>query len=159
MPILTSTGRVVIAESISLRPIHLAWGLGDGAWTSPPAEALGATALINEIGRRKVTEVGFVVPDIAGEIVLPTGTFTRSLTPTNHLYCRTEFDFADASSSVIREIGLFVGTTVVGGLPPGQNYFTPAQIATPGKILHLENLAPIYRSSAIRPSFEVVITF
>lgn len=159
MPILTRSGRVVIAESIASRPLHLAWGLGDGAWSSPPAESLDATELTDEVGRRTVTEVGFVVPDNAGDIVLPTGTFSRSVTPTNHLYCRTAFDFADASSAVIREIGLFSGTTVVDGLPPGKNYFLPSEIDNPGRLLHLENMVPIYRSPAIRPSFEIVITF
>lgn len=159
MPILTRSGRVVIAESIASRPLHLAWGLGDGAWASPPAESLDATELTEEVGRRIVTEVGFVVPDNAGDIVLPTGTFSRSVTPTNHLYCRTAFDFADASSAVIREIGLFSGTTVVDGLPPGKNYFLPSEIDNPGRLLHLENMVPIYRSPAIRPSFEIVITF
>ena len=159
MPILTRSGRVVIAESIASRPLHLAWGLGDGAWNSPPTESLDATELTDEVGRRTVTEVGFVVPDNAGDIVLPTGTFSRSVTPTNHLYCRTAFDFADASSAVIREIGLFSGTTVVDGLPPGKNYFLPSEIDNPGRLLHLENMVPIYRSPAIRPSFEIVITF
>lgn len=159
MPILTRQGRVVIAESIAARPLHLAWGVGDGAWNAPPSESLDATALMSEVGRRTATEVGFVVPDTAGEIVLPTGTFTRSITPTNHLYCRIAFDFADAPSSVIREVGLFSNTQVVAGLPLGQNYFLPAEVASPGRLLHLENLVPIYRSPSIRPSFEIVITF
>lgn len=159
MPILTKSGRVVIAESIAVRPLHLAWGAGDGAWITPPAEDVNATALEDEVGRRTATEVAYVVADVAGDIVLPTGTFSRSLTPTNNLYVRTAFDFADASSSVIREIGIFVGSTMVGGLPGGQQYFIPAEVATPGRLLHTENLGPIYRSPAIRESFEVVITF
>lgn len=159
MPILTKSGRVVIAESIAARALHLAWGTGDGAWITPPAENAEATALQNEVGRRIPNLVGFVLPDAAGEIVLPSGSFTASATPTNHLHVRTNFDFGDAPSTVIREIGLFSNTTLVGGLPAGQQYFVPANLATPGRLLHLENIAPIFRSPAIRESFEIVITF
>lgn len=160
MPILAKSGRVVIAESIAARSIHVAWGIGDGDWTTTvPPENADATTLINEVGRRTADEVAFVVPDPAGLIVLPTGTFSLSPSPTNHLYIRTRFTFTDAPSSVIREIAAFVGSVPVGGLPVGQRYFTPAQIADPGRLLHVEHFQPIYRSSAIEESFEIVITF
>jgi hypothetical protein len=160
MSILVDAGRVSIAESIALRPIHLAWGSGDGVWVTPPAESLAATALQTEIGRRVATEVAFVTPDAGGNIVLPNdAVFNRSVTPTNHIYIRTAFDFEDGLSEVIREIAVFVGTTTSGALPPGQEYFTPAQVTSPGRMLSLENIGPIYRSPAIRESFEVVITF
>lgn len=159
MPILPSSGRIVIAESIAARPLHLAWGAGDGDWLTAPSEDSSATALQDEVARRIATEVAFVVPDPDGDIVLTTGKFSRSVEPTNNLYVRTAFDFADASSTVIREIGLFSGTVTDSGLPPGQQYFLPAEVTDPGRLLHLENLVPIYRSPAIRESFEVVITF
>ncbi len=159
MAILTQSGRVAIAESIAARPLHLAWGTGDGDWTDPPTESVSATALMAEIGRRKASQVQYVVPDEAGTIVLPTGSFTISATPTNHLLITTLFEYADAPSSVIREVGLFVGTTVDPGLPLGQAYFTPAQVVSPGRMLHIENLPPIFRSPALRENFEIVITF
>lgn len=160
MSILTKSGRVVIAESIQLRALHMAWGTGDGAWTtSPAAEDPDSTALLAEIGRRTVDEASFVVPDVAGSIILPSGNFNPSVTPTNHLYVRTKFVFTDAPSSVIREMAIFVGSTMIGGLPGGQRYFTPAQVATPGRMLHLQNFQPIYRSPAVEESFEVVISF
>lgn len=159
MPILTTSGRVVIAESIAARNIHLAWGSGNGSWNTPPSEPVGATALLNEIGRRVATEVGYATPDATGDILLPTGNFKRSATPTNHLLVVTQFDFADAPSGQIRELGVFVGTQTIAGLPPGQSYFTPAQISNPGRLLHLEYIAPIFRSPAIRENFEIVISF
>lgn len=159
MPILTKSGRIVIAESVALRPVHLAWGTGDGLWITPPSENPDATALLNEVGRRTVNSVEFVVPDVDGDIVLPTGNFSLSATPTNSLLFTVNFEFGDAPSAVIREFGLFAGTTLQSGLPPGQLYFLPSEIATPGRLLHLENIAPIYRSPAIRESFQVVITF
>lgn len=160
MPILTRSGRVAIAKSLAAQPLHLAWGIGDGDWVlTVPAEDSNATGLISELGRREVTEVGYVVADPGGAIILPTGTFSPSPTPTNNLYLRTQFDFSDAPSDVIRECGVFVGSTMIAGLPAGQKYFTPAQVATPGTLLHLEHFQPIYRSPAIREAFEVVITF
>lgn len=160
MPILTKSGRVVIAESIQARPVHFAWGTGDGVWTTTvPSEDPDATALMNELGRRVADQVSFVVPDAAGSIVLPSGKFSPSATPTRHLYCKTKFTFTDAPSSVVRELALFVGTEVQAGLPAGQKYFTPGQVTNPGRMLHLEHFQPIYRSPAIEESFEVVITF
>lgn len=159
MPILTKSGRVVIAESIQSRPVHIAWGLGDGEWLTPPSEDIDATALINEVGRRTADLVQYVTPDEEGTIVLPTGSYSVSATPTNHLYIKTKFTFTDAPSSEIREISAIVGTVPVAGLPAGQRYFTPAQIANPGRMLHLENIQPIYRSPAIEETFEIVVTF
>lgn len=160
MPIITQSGRVVIAESIALRPIHLAWGLGDGAWTTPPSEASGASGLIAEIGRRKATAVGYVVPNSDGDIILPNGaTFSESVTPTNFLHLTASFDFADASSSVVREVAVFVGTVTAANLPAGQMYFTPDQIVDAGRLLQIENLEPIFRSPVVKEFFEYVIAF
>lgn len=159
MPILTKSGRVVIAESIALRPLHMAWGTGDGAWVIPPAEDPNTTALMAEVGRRTADTVGFVVPDEAGLIILPTGSYTLSATPTNHLYVKTKFTFSDAPSSVIRELAIFAGTEVVAGLPDGLRYFTPVQVGNPGRMVHLQNFQPIFRSPAVEESFEVVISF
>lgn len=159
MAILTKSGRVAIAESLSIRPLHIAWGAGNGSWTTPPAEDVEATALLNEVGRRVVAEASFVNADPTGDIVLPTGTFKRSLTPTRNLYVRATFDFTEAQSSVIREVGVFVGTETNPALPPGQEYFLPADVVEAGRLLHLENLPPIFRSPAIRESFEIVVAF
>lgn len=163
MPILTKSGRVAIAESIAARAVHLAWGTGDGGWITPPSEDPDQTALRVEVGRRVASEVAYAVPVTnpgdPAEIELPTGRFNRSATPTNHLLVAANFQFADAPSSVIREIAIFSNTTLVGGLPVGQQYFAPADVSDPGRMVHLENIAPIFRSPAIRESFEIVITF
>lgn len=159
MAILTSSGRICVVEALALRPLHLAWGTGDGAWTVAPVEDAAATALQAEVGRRQVTAVDFAVPDVAGSIILDSGNFSISATPTKYLYIKTDFDFLDAPSGVIREIAVFTGSTMVGGLPGGQRYFIPAEVATPGRMLHLQNIVPIFRSPAIRENFEIVIEF
>lgn len=159
MPTLTKSGRVVIAESIALRAVHLAWGLGDGEWNMPPNEDIVATGLMAEIGRRTASIVGFVVSDPNGSINLPSGRFSVSQTPTNQMLVETNFEFEDSQSSVIREVGVFVGTVVAAGLPAGQRYFTPDQVDSPGRLLHLENITPIFRSPAVRENFQIVVTF
>jgi hypothetical protein len=161
MAILVKNGRIVLAESIAARPIHLAWGEGDGQWlNNVPPEDVNATALQGEVARRLATQVGYVLPDVTGNIELPNGNRYRlSQTSTNHLYARTQFDYTDGVGAAIRNIAIFVGTEVVGGLPPGQQYFTPAQVSNPGRMLHLEHFPPIFRGSNERESFEVVITF
>lgn len=161
MAIIPTSGRVAIANAVTSLPFHLAWGTGDGAWVTPPAESPSATALMAEVGRRAATQWAYVVPDEAGSIVVSTGAF--SLSPggakTRHIWVASNFDFEDASGLVIREVAVFSDTEVLGGLPPGQMYFTPAQIVDPGLMLYIENITPIFRSPAIRENFEAVITF
>lgn len=154
-----NSGRIALAESIANETLHLAWGTGDGSWTTPPTEDANATALLNEVGRRTVSAVSYVTPSDTGEIVLPDGgKFTASVSHTRHLLLTINFDYPDASSSVIRELAVFIGTQVAAGLPIGQQYFTPGQVTNPGRMLHLENIAPLYRSPAIAQSFQIVIT-
>jgi len=161
MSILTLEGRATLAAAVKAMPLHLAWGAGDGAWTdTPAAESSKATALLSEIGRRTATIVEFVTPDAVGDIEISgAGKYSVSVAPTRNLYVSTKFDFADASAATIREIGLFTNTVVVGGLPVGQRYFTPAEIANDGQLLQLENIAAIVRSASTRETFDILIVF
>lgn len=160
MAILTNSGRAAIAAALASRPLHLAWGTGGVGWPEdPPPESATATTLTNEIGRRTVHQVAFCTPDENGSIVVPNGRYAPSATPTNHLYLVFKFDFTDAPAEVIREIGVFTESVMQAGLPPGQMYFTPANVSQVGVLLHLEHLLPLYRTPATRESFEIVITF
>ncbi|SFU79644.1 hypothetical protein [Pseudoduganella namucuonensis] len=160
MAILTSSGRAAVAASIKAMPLHLAWGAGLPSWdATPEPEPVLATALQSEIGRRELTQALFCVPDANGEVIVPTGRFSISNEPTNNLYLRFNFDFADAASSDIREVGVFVGTVVKSGLPPGQKYFTLAELQQHGQLLALERLPKFSRNAAVRQTFEFVITF
>lgn len=161
MAILTKSGRVAIANAISKLPLHFAWGTGDGSWITPPAENANATALMAEVGRRVASLWQFVVPDAAGTIIVSTGKFIPSPgnMPTSHLYVEANFDFEDAPGAEIREVALFSGTTLIGGLPSGQKYFAPPEVDDPGIMVYLENITPIYRSPAVQENFRTVITF
>lgn len=160
MALFPNSGRIVSAESIAARPLFVAWGLGDGTWLTPPEESVNATALMNEIGRRVVQSTAFVVPDVDGLILTPTGNYTLSGTPTNHLMISATFEFSDATSAVVREVAVFVGAVInVGTTAPGQLYFTPSEMVSNGRLLQIENVEPIFRSPAIRETFSFIIDF
>ncbi|MCW2248298.1 hypothetical protein M2352_003932 [Azospirillum fermentarium] len=124
-----------------------------------PTPSVNATSLTAEVGRRALTAVQFCTPDPAGAIIAPSGRFTPSPTPTNNLHFRFVFDFGDAATETIREVGVVIDSVMQAGLPAGQMYFQPSEVATPGILLLVENVAPIVRSAATRETFEFVHTF
>ena len=69
------------------------------------------------------------------------------------------FDFEDAASQVIQELGVMVGSEFLAELPEGQRYFTPDQITTEGILLVLEHTVPLVRTAATRETFTFVVTF
>jgi hypothetical protein len=161
-----------MATAVKEQPLHIAWGSGDPDWDDLDDEDLpglvDATSLVNEIGRRIPASVGFVLPDEEGPILIPIGTdgqgnvtynrYVQSVEPTAYLYVRCNFENADASDSVIREMALFGGTVVKSGLPPGLEYFTPAQIDDPGFVVAAEIIRPKFeRSPSVRESYEFVL--
>lgn len=173
MAILTASGRIALAMSIAAQPIHLAWGTGNPAWDTDgvPPEPIDASALVHEVGRRLATSVLYVTPDENGEVMVPVFTvsdipqgmiqrrFAISDVPTNNLFMRFVFSFEDAPAAIIRELGVFVGAVGIEGLPLGQRYLIPAELANQGTLLALENLRErIIRSPNSRQSFEFVLT-
>ena len=159
MAILTTVGRTALAMAIANETIHLAWGTGNPDWdTTPAAESIGDTALIAELGRHAISVLGYCSPDENGEIQVPNGRFTLSQTPTNYLFMRFAFSFGDSETGTIREVGIFIGTTFVSGLPSGQVYFLPNQIQDPGRLLALEHIPALIRSPNVRQTFEFVLT-
>ncbi len=159
MSILTDSGRKAIALAVASQPIHLAWGNGLVAWdTTPPTEATNITALVSEVGRREVTQWLYVSPAVNGTISVDSGTYEISETPTKYLYLRFAFDKADSPTQTIRELGVFIGTVLNEGVPSA-SYILPNQIADPGKLLVIEYMSAIIRSSNIRQQFEFVIQF
>ena len=162
MAILTQSGRTALAQSVANQPLHLAWGTGDPAWdTAPVPEPVGASALLAEIGRRASPQLLYVAPDPQGSLVLPSGRWSISGTPTNSLYMRFAFDYTDGSSAVIRELGVFVGTAIkpaVLSATPGKLYFDPSDLQATGTLLALQRVPKITRSGATRQAFEFVLT-
>jgi hypothetical protein len=160
MATLQDRGRISLARAIAQLPIHLAWGSGLPAWdAAPEPEPSNATALVNEIGRRTATQIGYAVPDEAGSIELVSGRYSIAPEPTQWVYVRFTFDFADAAGETIRELGIFTSTVLAAGLPAGQRYFTPAQVSSLGDLYALERIPHFVRNGAVRQFFEYVLPF
>ncbi len=169
---LTTIGRAAIAQAIKANALYLAWGEGLPEWDNPetsPPSLLTATALVAEVGRRIPTTVAFVKPADDGNIIVPTtysvaGNISEdryriagSMTP--HLYIKTQFNFEDAATATIREIGLFMGGSPKATVPPGQRYFLPSELADPGFLLAAQIIQPgAPRSAATRETIDFVMT-
>jgi hypothetical protein len=170
--VLTRVGRAALVKSVKERVLMLAWGTGDPAWDDPGypdfPPLVDATALVAEVGRRLPTLVAFATPDETGDIVIPKGVtpggevqearYALSETPTPYLYVQTNFNFADAADATIREMAVFMDSVPVDGLPPGQKYFLPGEIADPGMILAVQIFTPaINRSPSVRQTIDYVM--
>ena len=121
MATLQDDGRIALAMAMAAQPVHLAWGRGLPAWDAvAEPEPSNATALVDEVGRRLATFVGYVEPNPAGEIELPSGSkYAVVAGPTRWLYVRVVFNFEDADGETIRELGITFGAAPVAGLPAG----------------------------------------
>ena len=158
--VLTTSGRIAIATAIKARTAHMAWGTGDAAWgTTPPDPPASATALVAEVGRRKAQQVRFCTPDANGTIYVPEGRFNITDTPTRYLVFQFNFDFTEASTSIIREQAIFLDTVAAAGVPSGQFYLSPSEVANPGTLLVVQRPAPIQRAATTRQFFENVVVF
>ena len=156
----TTAGRTKTATLLQNLQFFLAWGSGDPTWDGQPQpDLIDQIALVAEVGRRIATHQSYVLPDVGGAIELPNGeTFTQTNTPSPWLFIRVIFDFADAPTAQIREVGLFVDVVTQAGLPAGQRYFTPDQIVDQGRLFACERyLAPIARTPATKQVFEFVL--
>ncbi|MFZ6730614.1 hypothetical protein ACO0LG_01645 [Undibacterium sp. Ji42W] len=165
MATLQDQGRIELAELFKNRPLHLAWGRGLAAWdAAPDSEAVTATALVDEIGRRLASQKQFVVPETdpnaANTIKAPGGDLYRIVnTPSRWVLVEFVFDYSDGTGESIRELALFAGTEVAAGLPVGQRYFTPAQITAPGRIYMLDHIPRLIRSGATEQVYRYVLPF
>lgn len=159
--ILTLSGRVALAKAVYDQTIHLALGSGAAAWDSNlPAPSTSATALTAEIGRLVITDKVFVVDDAAGEIVTSSGRYSLSPSnaPTRSLCLRARFGFADVARDV-REVAVFTGTTLKTGLPVGQTWFLPTNLATTGTLLALDQHLKIPWLPDLQFSRDFVLNF
>jgi hypothetical protein len=165
-------GREGLCYAMSLLPWSVALGTGDPAWDAVARtdalwqagllpDAADSRGLVAEVGRRIADRIEFVVPDPAGGIRMPDGSrWSVSAAVSNSLYIEATFDFEDGLGMTVREIGLCAGHAVAAGVPPGQRWLAPAELAAPGHLMQLMRLAyPYVRAPARLPLFRFVHTF
>jgi hypothetical protein len=124
----------------------------------PDAASPAVTALLDEVGRKRVLTKHFVTPSDEGTIQVETGKFAISATPTKHIAVEVTFLPEEAPTAIIRELGLFADTEVQEGLPPGQQYFTPSEVVSPGTLIRLTNRENIIRNATARETFFLVLS-
>lgn len=170
---ITDIGKAALARATSERTLHYAWGTGEEVWDTDPTQKpfwKARTSLVHEVGRRTVTRVGFVLPDADGDILVPTVQKDGKVKivaykmvepgPTPYLYLQVNFGFEDAANLTIREVGIFMDTVTKEGLPPGQRYFLPGDIADPGLLLAAECLdMAMNRLPSTQPVFGFILPF
>lgn len=160
MATLTQSGRAGLAASVKDRNIYIGIGAGATSWdASTPAESTTSTGLTDAVGYRITSQKDFVVADASGSISLPSGRFEISSAQTNQLYLRFTLDFADASTSTVRETAVFLDATPSSGLPAGQVFFAPSDMTSSGTLYLIEHVPAIIRTAATRETFEFVLTF
>jgi hypothetical protein len=126
--------------------------------TSVPLPIVTPTGLCRELGRRQVQVVQYVIPNATGEYITPQGQWSQVNYPTQYIYTYVGFALTDAPSSTIYQFGLFLNTVPAPDYTNAQ-YITSGQISSPGTLLALENISPIYRNSSSREIHELVMTF
>ena len=146
-------------RALQIAGLYVAIGRGDPAWDAvavdPPSDA---TELVDEVGRRVATCI-FVTEQVGGEFLVHGKEYTPAeFGISNKLYIVADFDNADAVGDDIREAGVFVDTVKVGGLPGGQTYFEPADLASPGYLLLLDRFTAIARTIDFRFQMRFVIS-
>ena len=161
MAVLQQIGRIALAKAVAAQTIHIAWGRGLPAWDgTPDPEPTTATGLVDEIGRRLVTEVVFVTPDPMGDIELPSGArYSISAQPTTYLMVRATFGFTDGQGDTVREMGVFFGTQVDAAVPVGQRWVTADQVTNAGELYTLERRTAVHRSGSTRQVEEIILPF
>jgi hypothetical protein len=115
-------------------------------------------SLVSEIGRRVANAVEFVKADPNGNLYTPGGQrWSISPVATRYLYVAVQFDFLEAPTETIREVGIFVDSVRADNVPEGQLYLTPEEVGEPGYLLLLDRFAGITRSPSSRQGFSYVL--
>lgn len=160
MTVFTAQGRVAVAKALKTTQLYVAWGAGDSAWDAAPVDPpVDDTALVVEIGRRKILTTSYASPDANGNIITPAGKFSASMEPTNCLYIETTFDYLDSPGIEVREVGVFSGGATDGALPPGQVYFPVADVTVPGDLIVIARFPKVIHTNTNRQTFRFVISF
>jgi len=125
----------------------------------PPAASAADTVLVDEIGRRKISTKNYVVADAGGTITVGGNKYSVSVTPTNKLYVAAIFAIDEAPDEVIREYAVFTETVVSDSVEPGESYVAVGDVVSPGFMVVINRVAPIFRNAATQQELAALLSF
>ena len=162
MPVRTSLGRQTINGQLAAQQWLMGIGSGDAGWNAaaPPAESLGATALMAPLIYRLLTpqRVTQTPLNVAGDIEVAGREYI--VTSTGHqLYFELLLRIDDLPGVTVREQGLFLAPTV-SEVNQLKRLLTPAQVTDPGMLIVLDHLRPaLSRTPATVRRYQALVTF
>ncbi|EAU40154.1 hypothetical protein FP2506_11377 [Fulvimarina pelagi HTCC2506] len=140
--ILTTGGRVVMAEAIAALSFVAALSRGDPAWdgtwegANPPAPGLDARDVLDLAVHVRPTIIDFVEPDEAGAILTDEGgRYALSPESTRYLRVRVSVPAGTFDNEEIREVGIFAKAEYAEGVPPGKTVLEAGDIVSPGTLM------------------------
>ena len=119
---------------------------------------LTETDLDDEIGRKAASSVSYVVADAGGTIITDGGTWSLSGTKTNHVVVQATFPVGEATGEDIMEFGVFIDVEKEVGVPGGQTYLEPADVADGGVMVLKQKAQAIDKDTVGELSRSFVLT-
>jgi hypothetical protein len=120
---------------------------------------LGLTELVQEVARRRATNVNFAEESPQGTIAVGGKYWSIVEYPTPYLYLNFEYDVDEALNYTIYQTGVFVDTVLKEGVSTNLYYITPDQIANKGYLYLIENVIPFARVQGKREKFEYILNY
>jgi len=115
--------------------------------------------LHDEIGRKRCAFVGFVTPDVDGDIVTDSDTWALSSEPTNTVLFQATFLLEEGEDETIREFGVFSNVELDGGVSEGTNYVLLADVVDVGHMMLKQKTSAIVKNDVGELSRNFTITF
>lgn len=134
-----------------------------GYTANVPNPDLTTQQLVAEVGRVPVSSVLYIMPFAeandpqAGFVVIEGAKYALSATPTRMLLFQANLNATDGVGDPIREYSLYAGCAVDAALPPGQTYFTPAQITTPGVCVIAKHRTPVPHDGTVGLAMSIIV--
>lgn len=120
------------------------------------------TEIVTPLAYKKVLTklwVQQVSPEDEFDYLVGGNHYALSIEPTRLIYVEVELRPEELSLSIIREVGIFLGTTVDVGFPEGQLLFQPEDVATLGMLYALKYYSPIIRNDYSKEHFAYILQF
>lgn len=121
------------------------------------AENPDAIDLISRQLNKVCNTKSFLVVDTEGDITIGGVNYSVVTGPTRYLYVEVWLEPTDYANGTVRELGVFINPTLLGGLPGGQQTFTSSQITAPGTMILAANYPAIVRNVATRVKFNHIL--